>query len=110
MRAGRLRHKAMIQEIVNTVDDFGQPISNGSGYQDLKPIWCRINPIRGNEKFLSNQDYSKTTHKIKMRFTEIDASHRIVYQGRVFNIMAIMNINEMDRELEILAWEERNDN
>ena len=69
MRAGRLRHKITFQKIVNSVDDFGQPLSGGSAYEDLKTVWASITPISGKESFLSNADFSKTTHKIKIRFT-----------------------------------------
>jgi len=109
MRAGRLRHKITIQTIVNATDGFGQPIENGNSYIDYKTVWARITPISGRESFLSNADFSKTTHKIKMRYIpNINASMRIVWQGRNFNIINVRNIEEMDKELEILVWEQNN--
>lgn len=111
MRAGRLRNKITIQTIVNEVDDFGQPLLNGSGYTDYKTVWASVIPVSGKESFLSNTDFSKTTHKIKIRYIpNIKASMRILWQGRIFNIVNVRNIEEMNREYEILAWEQNNGN
>lgn len=109
MRAGRLRHKITFQKIVSSQDAFGQQIEGDSEYENLKTVWASITPISGKESFLSNVDFSKVTHKIKIRFTSnIEASKRIVWQNRIFNILNTRNIEEVDREIEILAWESNN--
>jgi len=109
MRAGRLRHKITFQKIVNSQDELGAPLVGSSGYENFKTVWASITPISGKESFLSNADFSKTTHKIKIRFTSnIDASLRIVWQNRIFNILNTRNVEEVDREIEILAWESNN--
>lgn len=111
MRAGRLRNKITIQTIVNSVDEFGQPLIGQNGYEDYKTVWASIVPISGKESFLSNVDFSKTTHKIKIRYIpNINASMRIIWQGRFFNIINVRNIEEMNKEYEILAWESDNGN
>lgn len=111
MRAGRLRNKITIQTIVNSVDEFGQPLVGVNGYEDYKTVWASIVPIIGKESFLSNVDFSKTTHKIKIRYIpNINASMRISWQGRNFNIINVRNIEEMNKEYEILAWESDNGN
>lgn len=110
MRSGRLRNKVTIQTIVNSVNEFGEPLSNGNKYEDYKTVWASITPVSGKESFLSNADFSKTTHKIKIRYIpNIDASMRIIWQGRVFNFAYLRNIEEMNKEYEILAWEQIND-
>lgn len=107
MRAGNLRAKAIIQSIGSTVNDFGE-IEKGD-YQDFKTVYCSITPISGKESFLSNAEYAKTTHKIKIRYTDgINASQRIVWRGRIFTFISVRNIGEMNKEIEILAEESIN--
>ena len=108
MRAGRLRHKAEIQQLGRVQDEFGAV--NETEYSKIKDIWCSIDPIRGKESFLSNADFAKTTHKIRFRYTDgINASMRLVWKNRIFNfINGGRNFMELNKELEILAEEQIN--
>jgi len=107
MRAGSLNKKAVIQSIGSTVNDYGE-IEEGQ-FTDFKTVWCSINPISGKEQFLSNTDFSKVTHKIKIRYTDgISASMRLVYDSRVFNFIHTKDVMERTKEIEILAWEQNN--
>lgn len=107
MNAGQLRHKIKIQNIGNTVNDFGE-IEQGN-YQDFKTIWSSITPISGGESFLANKDFATVTHKIKIRFIpNLNASMQIDYMGRKFKVINIRNFGEMGKELEILAEEQIN--
>lgn len=102
MRAGYLRNKAEIQLLGDVQDAFGSIVE----YTKFKDVWCSIIPISGKENFLSNTDFAKTTHKIKIRYLEnINASMRLVWKNRVFNFTSVRNISERDKEIEILAEE-----
>jgi SPP1 family predicted phage head-tail adaptor len=102
MRAGNLRVKAIIQEIAETLGDFGMV----EGWADLKTVYCSITPISGKESFLSNSDFSKVSHKIKIRYTDgINASQRLNWNGRIFDFVYPRNIGERNKEIEILAEE-----
>ena len=107
MRAGNLRNKAEIQAIGTTTNDFGE-IEQGD-FTKLKDVYCSITPINGKESFLSNADYAKTTHKIRIRYTDgINASQRLVWRGRVFNFISVFNTGERDKQIEIMAEEVNN--
>ena len=104
MRAGYLRNKAEIQLLGDVQDEFGSVVEDQ--YTKFKDVWCSIIPISGKENFLSNTDFAKTTHKIKIRYLEnINASMRLVWKNRVFNFTSVRNISERDKEIEILAEE-----
>jgi len=108
MRAGNLRNKAKIQELGTAQNGFGE-VEEGD-FTKFKDVWCSITPIRGNESFLSNKDFSSTTHKIKIRYIAgVNASMRLVWQGRIFNFINTKNVSERFKAIEILAWEENND-
>lgn len=105
MRAGRLRHKAEIQQLGSGQDEFGAV--NETEFSKFKDIWCSIDPISGKESFLSNADFAKTTHKIRFRYIDgINASMRLVWKNRIFNfINGGRNFMELNKEIEILAEE-----
>lgn len=108
MNAGNLRNKAEIQKLGEIQNDYGE-VEEGQ-FVKFKDVWCSITPISGNEKFLSNTDFSKTTHKIKIRYIPgVNASMRLVWQGRNFHFMNVRNISERFKAIEILAWEDNND-
>ena len=107
MRAGNLRNKAIIQKVGTTTNEYGEP--EEGDFETFKTVWCSITPISGNEKFLSNADFSKTTHKIRIRYIPgVNASMRLVWKDRIFNFMNTRNIGERDKQIEILAWEDNN--
>lgn len=109
MRAGSLDKKITIQQLGNAVDDFGGIIEGG--YQDFATVWASINPVTGKEVFLSNTDFSTVSHKIKTRYLAgVDASMRIVWNDRVFEIKYFINYQEANREVEFLCEEQINGN
>lgn len=107
MRAGELRNKATLQKIGTTTNAFGE-IEQGA-YIDYKTVWCSINAVSGRETFLSNADFAKTTHKIRIRYLSgVDASMRLLYAGRVFSFIYTYDYAERRKEIEILATEVNN--
>ncbi|MBT8199585.1 MAG: phage head closure protein [Acidimicrobiia bacterium] len=72
-------------------------------------VWAQIMPLSGKELFEAQQIRSDTSHKIRIRFLRglRPTDHRIVYGDRIFNIDAVTNTEERDREM-ILMCTERN--
>ncbi|WP_418186736.1 phage head closure protein [Aliarcobacter lanthieri] len=109
IRAGRLRYKGMLQKIGDTQDEFGSVVEGD--YQDFKNVWFDMYPVSGNEKFLGNADFSKVTHRIKIRYIpDIDASMRLVWKDKIFNFIYPRNKDGRFKEIEIYAYEVVNGN
>ena len=109
MRAGNLKNKITLQTIGNSTNAFGE-IEEGN-FQDYKTVWASIIPVSGKESFLSNANFSTVSHKIKIRYIpNLNASMRIIWKGRIFNINYLRNISESNDEIEILATEFINGN
>lgn len=112
MRAGNLNKLITIENLVSGQDDFGQPLDNS--WTKFKDVRASIVPVIRNvtvEAFSSNTDFTQTTHKIKMRYIQgVNASMRATFEGRVFDFIAVVNISERNREIEILAKENINGN
>lgn len=68
--------------------------------------WVFIRGISASEIIKSGREEMTITHRIKMDYrTGISPSLKIVWGSREFDINSVININEANREIEILATE-----
>lgn len=108
MRAGDLRHRAVLQQQVNTTDSFGQQALT---WTTLATIWCQISPISGREALLAQQVQSEITHQITCRYRpefavpKTVATYRLLFGSRAFNITSSINKDERNREITLVATE-----
>lgn len=104
MRAGELRRRVTIQQRVTTQDTFGGQSQTWTDFAANVP--AAIDPLSGRELMTAQATQSEVSHRITIRYLPgVTAAMRIVYQGRYFNISAVMNIEERNREMQILASE-----
>ncbi|TLP41041.1 phage head closure protein [Arcobacter arenosus] len=103
MYARNLRHRIAFQEQSSTTNAFNEKIDS---WNDVFETWASIQTISGKEQYLSNQNYSTLSHKIRVRYSVlIDSKQRILFNNRVFKILSVLNIFEKNQELEILCEE-----
>ena len=103
MRAGNLKNKIIFQQQTQIKDNFGEVKNNWS---DVLITWASIQTISGKEQYLSNQNYATLSHKLRVRYSNlINSKQQILFGTRVFKILAVLNIFEKNKELEILVEE-----
>ena len=103
MNAGKLRHRTTIQQLVNTDDGAGGSIET---WQNVATVWAAIEPLRGNERYTAQQVQSTLSHKVTIRYHEgVKPQMRLTYKGRIFDIEAVIDIEERHRWLELLCSE-----
>jgi len=103
MYAGRLNKRINIEREIRSSDGAG---GSNSTWSQIKSIFAEIKPVSGREVVNSQRLQAQLTHKIIVRFTtDIRPSDRIEYNGRFFNIRAIINVEEQNKWLEIMADE-----
>lgn len=105
MNIGKLRHRVTIERYVTDRDP-----EDNSVIKEWRPYatrWASIEPLRSREYWQAAQTQSEATHTIRMRYTPgITSSMRIVYKGRIFEIVGPpRNLDEENRITEILAKE-----
>lgn len=65
-----------------------------------------VSPMSGREYEESQKIRPETTYKISTRyFKGITPEHRILYSGREFEIVSVLDLNERHEELQIVAVE-----
>ena len=92
-----MNQRVTIQRRSATKDAYGQEIDS---WIVVAEVWANIRPISGREKLRAFAVESDLTHTVSVRYSAallppktVDA-WRVVYDSRVFNITATMNIDE----------------
>lgn len=108
MRAGELRHR--IEWTTPTVNrnSLGEYVeTNASPFGEGGACMAAIRPTSARETMLAGSTLAQeVTHIITMRYTPyLKPTSRITFGDRVFNITGIINVDERDIELQVLAKE-----
>jgi SPP1 family predicted phage head-tail adaptor len=103
MRAGALKHLVVFQEKQKIKNGYGEETDS---WIDILKAPIGIRTISGKEQYLSNQNYSTLSHLIEARYSSlINSKQRILFGTRVFSILAVLNVYEANKRLEILVEE-----
>jgi len=110
IRANIMRHRLKLETLSTASQDtFGE---DDAGYTLLGTRDAAIEPLKGNERFVAQQLDPNLSHKITMRWDSTVATltpkGRLVMMSstsRVFDVQSIINVDERDHTLEIMAME-----
>ncbi len=103
LNASELRHHIVIQTQTETPDGYGGFSTTWAEYANA---WAAIKPYKAWEQGVSLQNESRTQHKISIRYIAgLDNVMRIKFGGRYFNIKSIINREEANVTLDIIAEE-----
>lgn len=104
MNPGKLRHRVMIQEYKEILDQYKTPIDEG--WQDVATVWAAVEPIQGKEYIQLQNTQSEITTRIRMRyFAGVKPSMRVIYGDRVFNIQSVIDFEERHIEMQLMCIE-----
>ena len=95
--SGALRHKIQLQE-----PSIEQDPTTGEMRQtwvDVASLWAEVVPMSGREFVAASAEQSEVRGRITIRYRDgVDASMRIVYRGRYYNILAVLPDAESGKE------------
>jgi SPP1 family predicted phage head-tail adaptor len=110
VNAGRLRHRVTLQQLPanRTPSPRGQLPSN---WATVATFWADVAPLQGRELSNAQQIKATVTHRLTMRWPgsslTITPSMRFTWGSRIFNIVAVLNADERNRRLDIIAEEQK---
>lgn len=95
--SGNLRHKVQLQAKQITQDPVtGEMVTT---WVTIAQPWAEIVPMSGREFVAAGAEQSEVRGRIVIRYREdVDASMRVVYRGRYYNILAVLPDAESGRE------------
>ena len=103
IKSGSLRQTILIERATLTPDGSG---GNTKAWVTHKTLRAKISPLSGKERVYASRLEANITHRLLIRYTtDILPSDRINFNGRYFNIRAILNIEEANRFIEISGEE-----
>ena len=98
-----MRYRMEVQEVTNAPDEMGQPVLSWS---TSVTKWVSILPLTARELYFTKTVRPETTHRITMRyFAGLTSSHRLKMGSRIFNILGVINENELKKSWLIDAVE-----
>lgn len=108
---GSLNCRVQIQQQTAAQDDFGQQQQT---WTTVYTAWARIGVVHGQLLYQTAEFISKATHEITLRWTSsvvIVPNMRVVYTEattgvvHTYNVEALLNADQRNRILIILAYE-----
>lgn len=79
---------------------------------DITPLWCQVIPAGGKEETAGGAVRGETSHNAKMRYhPQLIPKNRLVgiapptLVGRIFNITSVNNVEERNREMDLVLSE-----
>ena len=103
LTSGKLRHSVLFEQKIQAPDGGG-----GFTYttSQVATIRAYLKPVSTNERIFAGKIESDISHRVYIRYrTDLNPAMRINYGGRLFQIKGIMNIEEQNKWLEIIAVE-----
>lgn len=90
---GKLRHRVTLQQFNLDVDAHGDVRDDDDrNWKPVRTFWAAIDPVSGREFYEADQSQSQVTHKIRCRyFPGLMTEQRLVYQGRIFEIVSVID-------------------
>ena len=103
MIIGIARARVFLQRQATTPD-------GGGGFTltwiDVDRIWASLEPVRGGERLVAGGLESTISHRVRIRRRDdVTPSHRLVNDGRAFNVRAVLGAAPGQRWLELLCEE-----
>lgn len=101
--AGNRNKHITIQILTETVTDEGEVTETATTYART---WAAIEPLNSRETWQAQATQATTSHKITMLYMSgVTTRMQATWNGRTFKFDGVRNINEDNRELEIMATE-----
>jgi SPP1 family predicted phage head-tail adaptor len=99
MRAGELRHQITLQQPVHTRNSFNEDVTT---YEDVATVWAAIEWGSGRRYLEAKQLNAEVEGIVRIRYrSDIQATWRIEYSSRYFQIISIANLRERSEEMQI---------
>jgi SPP1 family predicted phage head-tail adaptor len=99
-----MRHRVAIQAPAETQDAAGQVNADGT-YTTSQTRWAAVIPLTGRQLEVARQLVSEITHRFEFRWFAFDIGHRLLHDGRTFEVLHALDPDEKKTYLHVYAVE-----
>jgi SPP1 family predicted phage head-tail adaptor len=108
MMPGRLRHIVTIERQTTATDVHGERVQTWAPLIPANPTRrASIEPINGREYMTQSGEHSEVTTRIRLRhdaeLTDLQPKDRVNHGGITYDILSVINPQEIGRELVLMA-------
>lgn len=101
--AGMLRHRVRIEAAERVADDGG---GASEAWVAVAEVWASVEPRTGSERLDGDQIAGRVTHVVRIRGgLAVTPAMRVIWNGRVFEIRAVIDAEGRGRRIDLLAEE-----
>ena len=101
MRAGRMRHRGTIQDVVKDPSVGGKDT-----WYNYAQVWGAMEPLRGREYLAAQKEGAEVTGRITIRYIAgVKPGMRWKYKSRIFDIISAIDPEERHIELQLMVKE-----
>jgi len=101
MRAGRLRHRLLLQRKSEEINAYGE---REIDWTTQATVWGAIEPLSGREYFSQEQVQAEAKVRIVIRYRSgVDETWRVWHDGLAYDIVDALNENTRDRMLTLMC-------
>lgn len=105
-RAGLLRKRLAIEGEVAGADDDQGGIAPPT-WENATTVWGSLEGISGTEQIEGGQVNARSLYRSRIRYrTDISPQQRVTVEGRVFNVLSVVDPTGRKKELELLLEEQ----
>jgi SPP1 family predicted phage head-tail adaptor len=98
-----LNKRVVLQSPQNAADGMGDFTVT---WTDVATVWAALWPVSASETIQAAQATMTITHRIRIRYrASLEASWRILWSGRYFNIVSIIDPNMSHQWLDVMCKE-----
>ncbi|MED1419021.1 phage head closure protein [Bacillus smithii] len=107
MNPSKLRHRITFQRYdENATNENGFPLEEDQRWQDVKTVWAMVKTLQGREYYAAATTQNENTVRFVIRYTSgINPDMRIKYKKRTFEILTVINDDELNKTLTIICKE-----
>jgi len=103
LRIGDLRHRLVLEQVVRQDDGSGGAQET---WELVEELWAALRPLSGQEGDASDQLAGRVSHEIWVRYRfGVKPDMRFRSGSRVFEVRAVIDVDERRRYLKCLAEE-----
>lgn len=104
MDFSKMRHRiTFLKPSGSVLNDLGEAVPE---YTDYMTVWAEVSPKTGREYDEAQKLRAETTYNITTRYFDgITAEMRIRHNGKIFEIISVLNVGGRNAELKIVAAE-----
>lgn len=101
------RHRITFQKYdEDATNENGFPLEESQRWTDVKTVWAMIKTLQGREYYEAATTQNENAVRFVTRYTSgINPDMRIKYKDRTFEILSVINDDELNKTLTIIAKE-----